>query len=84
MPGGRRSNPDRFDLVITDMTMPNMTGDHLALEILKIRPGLPIILTTGFSEKISEEEAKRIGIRVFVLKPISIKALARAVQEALQ
>ncbi len=79
-----RTNPARFDLVITDMTMPNMTGDHLAQEMLKIRPDLPIILTTGFSERISEEEAKKIGIRVFVMKPASLQALAQAVHTALQ
>ncbi|NPU84070.1 MAG: PAS domain S-box protein [Syntrophaceae bacterium] len=79
-----RTNPARFNLVITDMTMPNMTGDHLAREMLKIRPDLPIILTTGFSERISEEEAKKLGIRVFVMKPVSLKALAQAVQTALQ
>ncbi len=79
-----RTNPARFDLVITDMTMPNMTGDHLAREMLKIRPDIPIILTTGFSERISEEEAKKMGIRVFVMKPASLQALARAVQTALQ
>jgi len=79
-----RTNPARFDLVITDMTMPNMTGDHLAREMLKIRPDLPIILTTGFSERISEEEAKRMGIRVFVMKPASLQALARAVRTALE
>ncbi|PKN35059.1 MAG: hypothetical protein CVU61_05160 [Deltaproteobacteria bacterium HGW-Deltaproteobacteria-19] len=79
-----RMNPARFDLVITDMTMPNMTGDHLAQEMLKIRPDLPIILTTGFSERITEEESKKLGIRVFVMKPVSLQALARAVQTALE
>jgi PAS domain S-box-containing protein len=75
-----RGHPERFDLVITDMTMPNMTGDSLAKEMLKIRPGLPIILTTGFSERINEEEAKRIGIREFLMKPISLHDLACTVK----
>ena len=76
-----QARPDRFDLVITDMTMPNMTGASLAREILKVRPGLPIILTTGFSEQITEEEAKRIGIREFLMKPVSLPDLAQAVKK---
>lgn len=73
--------PERFDLVITDMTMPNMTGATLAREMLKIRPELPIILTTGFSQRINEEEAKRIGIREFLMKPIPLPNLAQAVKK---
>jgi PAS domain S-box-containing protein len=65
-----RSNPDEFDLVITDMAMPQMTGDRLVKEILNIRPEMPVILCTGFSEKISEEKAKALGIKAFALKPL--------------
>jgi PAS domain S-box-containing protein len=75
-----RAHPERFDMVITDMTMPNMTGANLAREMLKIRPGIPIILTTGFSERINEEEAKRIGIREFLMKPVSLSSLAHVVK----
>ena len=64
-----RAKPDHFDLVITDMTMPNMTGDRLALKLMKIRPDIPIILCTGFSEKITEAKAKGMGIRKFIMKP---------------
>jgi len=78
-----RVHPERFDLVITDMTMPNMTGAGLAREMLKLRPDLPIILTTGFSERIDEEEAKKIGIREFLMKPVSLADLARAVKAQL-
>jgi DNA-binding NtrC family response regulator len=77
------ANPDRFDLVITDMTMPNMTGDRLAQEILGIRPGIPIILCTGFSERITEEKAKAMGIQEFVMKPLVMKDLAVAIRRAL-
>jgi two-component system cell cycle sensor histidine kinase/response regulator CckA len=63
------------------MTMPNMTGANLAREMLKIRPGLPIILTTGFSERINEEEAKKIGIRAFIMKPVSLPILAQTVKQ---
>lgn len=78
-----RARPDSFDLVITDMTMPNMRGDDLARELLKIRPDIPIILCTGFSEMISEEKAKSIGIRRFVMKPLFKNQLAKAIREVL-
>ena len=78
-----RSDPDLFDLVITDMTMPRMTGDELAQEILKVRPNLPVILCTGYSEKISESSAKEIGIRKYIEKPVDIQKLAITVREVL-
>jgi CheY-like chemotaxis protein len=78
-----RANPDRFDLVITDMTMPNMTGDRLAQEILSIHPGMPIILCTGFSELITEEKAKALGIQEFIMKPLVMKDLAVVIRRAL-
>jgi PAS domain S-box-containing protein len=71
-----RENPGDFDLVITDMTMPGMTGAQLSREILKIKPGFPIILCTGFSEIISEGEAKAMGIRRFLMKPVFLDTLA--------
>ncbi len=75
--------PDAFDLVITDMTMPELTGDRLAEELLLIRSDIPIILCTGFSEKIDEVQAKKIGIRRLVSKPISQKDLAYTIREVL-
>jgi len=78
-----RTRPDRFDLVITDMTMPNMTGRKLAKEMLQIRPDIPIILCTGFSEQITEESAKSIGIREFIMKPLVMRDLAQVVRRAL-
>jgi CheY-like chemotaxis protein len=75
--------PDDFDLIITDMTMPNMTGDVMAREILKVRPGLPIIMATGFSELMNEEKAKRAGIRGFLFKPLVIRDLAIVVRKVL-
>jgi CheY-like chemotaxis protein len=79
-----RTRPDWFDLVITDMTMPNIRGDELARELLKIRPDIPIILCTGFSEMISEEKANKLGIRRLVMKPISKKDLAIAIRDVLR
>lgn len=78
-----REQPARIDLVITDMTMPGMTGKDLAKELLKIRPDLPIILCSGFSELITEEEAKRVGIKKFLMKPLSLRTLAKLVRETL-
>ena len=78
-----RASPHNFDLVITDMTMPNIRGDDLARELLKIRPDIPIILCTGFSEMISEEKAKTLGIRRFVMKPIFKKDIAKVIREIL-
>jgi PAS domain S-box-containing protein len=78
-----KSQPDRFDLVITDMTMPNMTGIDLSKSILKINPIMPIILCTGFSESISEEKIEKIGIRKFVMKPLLIKDIAHTLRHVL-
>ncbi|MBF0119049.1 MAG: response regulator [Desulfobacterales bacterium] len=77
------SAPDKFDLVITDQTMPKMSGFELSKEILKIRPDIPIILCTGFSEAMSEEKAKSIGIREYLTKPIFMKELAEAIKRQL-
>jgi PAS domain S-box-containing protein len=78
-----RKNPDEFDLVITDMTMPNLTGEALATEIMATRPQKPIILCTGFSDKINEETAKKIGVRAFVMKPVIMKKLAETIRDVL-
>ncbi len=75
--------PDAFDLVITDMTMPKMTGLGLARQLLALRPDLPIILCTGFSETVNEQSAKAIGIREFIMKPIDRTALATVIRKAL-
>ena len=76
-------DPMAFDLVITDMIMPEMTGDVLARRILDIRPDLPIILCTGYSENISEPQAKAMGIKAFVLKPLVMQELANLLRQVL-
>jgi signal transduction histidine kinase/CheY-like chemotaxis protein len=78
-----RAQPDRFDLVITDMTMPNMTGDKLAMEIMKIRPDVPVILCTGFSPAITEEEANAWGIQALLEKPLLRHDLAKTIRQVL-
>lgn len=75
--------PESFDLVLTDMTMPQMTGDELSKKMLAIRPNLPVILCTGFSELIDEKKAAEIGIRGLMMKPFTKRELARTVREAL-
>lgn len=78
-----KEKPGYFDLVITDMTMPNMTGEQLSREVIKIRQDIPIILCTGFSHIISKEKALEIGIKAFVMKPLAIKDLAEVVRRVL-
>ena len=78
-----RAHPDKFDLLITDQTMPDKTGVQLAKELLKIRPDIPIILCTGFSTKISEKDIKAIGIREFAMKPLEIQKMSEIIRRAL-
>ncbi len=74
---------DDFDLIITDMTMPHMTGAELSQKILAIRPDIPIIMCTGFSELINEDKAKAIGIREYVMKPVVRQEMAKVVRKVL-
>jgi len=78
-----RSKPSEFDLVITDMTMPNMNGDVLAIELMTVRPDIPVILCTGYSKKISEKSATEMGIKAFASKPISKADLAKTIRNVL-
>jgi len=78
-----RAKPDHFDLVLTDMTMPGLTGDSLAKELMKIRPDIPIILCTGFSEKITEEKAKDMGLRAYAMKPFVMRNMAKTIRKVL-
>jgi PAS domain S-box-containing protein len=79
-----RAQPDAFDLVITDMTMPFLNGRGLTEKIIALRSDTPIILSTGFSDLLNEEQAKEAGIREFVMKPYEIRTLAGAVRKALE
>ena len=78
-----KTNPDNFDLVITDQTMPNMSGTELAAELLKMRSDIPIILCTGYSSKISEEMVKETGIADYFMKPFDTEQLAKIVRKTL-
>ncbi|MDH4319051.1 MAG: ATP-binding protein, partial [Desulfobulbaceae bacterium] len=77
------ATPRDFDLVLTDMTMPKLTGDRLSLKILEKRPNIPIILCTGFSEIINEEKAQAIGVKYFLTKPIIFRELSVTVRNIL-
>lgn len=79
-----RAHPEAFDLVVTDQTMPGMTGTALAEKIHTLRPNLPIILTTGYSATLTLEAVQAIGIRQLLLKPLTIDALGSAISKVLQ
>lgn len=76
-------NPDRFDVVLTDYAMPEINGVNLSKEMLKINPDIPIILLTGYSERISSEESKKIGIKGFCYKPVPRQEIAKLIREVL-
>jgi len=78
-----RENPERFDLVITDQTMPSLTGAELAIALLQIRPELPIILCTGHSTIMTKEKAEAIGISAFAFKPLAKSEIACLVRQVL-
>ncbi len=78
-----RNNPEKFDLVITDMTMPGMTGDRLVTELIKIKPGIKTIICTGYSENINEEKAASIGAGCCMMKPVDRKILATTIRNLL-
>jgi CheY-like chemotaxis protein len=78
-----KQDPERFDLVVTDMTMPGVRGDKLAEEVMAFRRDIPVILCTGYSKHISEERAAELGIRAFVTKPLTQQELANTVRRVL-
>ena len=78
-----KKSPEEFDLVITDQTMPKMLGDKLGSEILKIRKDIPVILCTGYSDKINKEKALSIGFKEFIIKPLTITHLAEVIRKTL-
>ncbi|NOY59138.1 MAG: PAS domain S-box protein, partial [Calditrichaeota bacterium] len=75
-----KKDPDRFDLIITDQTLPEMTGKELSKQILQMRPDMPIILCTGYSNAITKTEAESMGIREFMLKPLSLRDMQKVVR----
>ncbi len=78
-----KAQPDKYDLVISDMTMPNMTGDALSRKMIEIRPDIPIILCTEYSAIITADKAKALGIKKFIKKPIIMKKMAKIIRDVL-
>ena len=78
-----RAKADDFDLVVTDMTMPNMTGDVLAKELIGIKPGIPVVLCTGYSAQINQKQASAMGVRAFVSKPVLRVDIADTIRKVL-
>lgn len=76
-------NPDGFDLVITDLSMPKLSGDQLAARILKINRGIPIILCTGYSEKFDMQQAYQIDIRKYLVKPVTCQQLSSSIRKVI-
>jgi PAS domain S-box-containing protein len=79
-----RSQPTSFDLVVTDQTMPTMSGEALAKALLEIRRDIPIVLCTGFSHTMSEEKAAQLGLKGFLMKPVNGSVLAETLKELLE
>jgi len=78
-----KKDPNQFDLIITDMTMPDFTGFQLSSEIKKIRPDMPVILCTGYSEQVDEEKCKALGIEGYVMKPFGKRQMAETIRRIL-
>ena len=78
-----KERSDQFDIVVTDQTMPGMTGSEMADKMMQIRPDIPIILCTGYSTTISEEKAKSMGIKGFAFKPLAKKDIAVLIRKVL-
>ena len=79
-----RNQPHKFDVVVTDQTMPTMSGETLAMTLLKIREDIPIILCTGFSHTMSEEKANQLGLKGFLMKPVNGAVLAKTLKRVLE
>ncbi|MGD0663396.1 MAG: response regulator, partial [Syntrophorhabdales bacterium] len=75
--------PSRFDLVITDQTMPEMTGEELVKEILALRADMPIVMCTGYSPLVGDDTAKAAGIKSFAMKPLTRKEIATTIRKVL-
>jgi len=78
-----RSSPDDFDAVVTDLAMPEMPGHELVRELLRIRPDVPIIMTSGYIRPADSELARRLGVRDLILKPNDVEELAQALHRIL-
>ena len=76
-----KENHDKFDMVITDYIMPEMTGDRLARKILEIRPDIPVIMCTGFNRSLTSEMVKQAGIKKFITKPLDLEEFVKTIRD---
>lgn len=79
-----QQQPDSFDIVVTDMTMPNLTGLDLIREILKIRPDIQSILCTGYSKSVNKGKVESVGVCEFLVKPFSPRRLAETIRKVVE
>ena len=79
-----KENPHAFDLLVTDQSMPEMTGDELAQAVLSVRPEFPVILCTGYSDYMNESKAKLLGIRGYANKPLDTNNFLELIESLLQ
>ncbi len=78
-----KANPEKFDAIVTDLTMPGITGVQLAIEAHKIQKNLPVVLVTGYREELTPEIRSQTGIRKVLMKPVKVQELSEAVQDVL-
>lgn len=78
-----RAEPDRFNLVVSDMAMPDMPGDQLIAQIQSINPDISTMICSGYSSRMSEENALQMGIKAFLMKPLNKAELAKKVRDVL-
>ena len=78
-----KAQPQQYDLIVTDQTMPGLRGSELARAILKINPAIPIILCTGYSEAINPNIAEAAGIKAFIMKPVNLEELSETIRKVL-
>ena len=78
-----KQNPDHFDVLVTDQTMPGMTGEKLAQEVMRCRPDFPVILCSGFSYTMNEEKAGAMGLQAYLTKPVLMDDMARDIEAAI-
>jgi len=78
-----KKNPHQYDLILTDLIMPNLTGDKLVLEIIAIRPDMPVIITSGFTDVIDNDKFKQITNKAFISKPFQAQDFAKTVRQVL-
>ena len=78
-----RENPDKYDLVLTDQTMPDMTGIDLARELVLVRPDIPVVLITGYRDVVDAESARKAGVKVVVGKPMTRAEIGLTIKQLL-